>query len=98
MTTANSFSCGNLVPSALSNSHQVTILGQTSGGGACVVQPLSTADGCPFQISGASRLAYTKNGSFYDIDQGVEPDFVLASPDLFYDRQHLTEYINGLLH
>ena len=94
LTTANSFSCGNLVPSALKNSHQVTMLGQTSGGGACVVHHLTTADGCPLRISGPSRLAYTKNGSFYDIDQGVEPDFVLASPDLFYDREYLTGYIN----
>ncbi|ORT98836.1 hypothetical protein D081_2370 [Anaerovibrio sp. JC8] len=97
LTSPNSFSCGNLVPSALKNSHRVTILGQTSGGGACVVQNMTTADGCVFNISGPYRLAYTKNGSFYDIDQGVTPDFVLPTPDQFYDRKQLTKYINSLL-
>ena len=34
-----SFSCGNLVPAALKSSQKVTLLGRTSGGGSCVVQP-----------------------------------------------------------
>jgi C-terminal processing protease CtpA/Prc len=97
LTSPRSFSCGNLVPSVFKSSNRVTILGQTSGGGACVVQNLTTADGCPFSISGLKRLAYMKNGSFYDIDQGVDPDFVIPKADLFYDRQYLTKYINGLL-
>jgi hypothetical protein len=97
LTSPNSFSCGNLVPSALKNSHRVTILGQTSGGGACVVQNMTTADGCVFTISGPYRLAYTKNGSFYDIDQGVTPDFVLPTPEQFYNRKALTNYINKIL-
>lgn len=97
LTNGNSFSCGNLVPSALHNSHMVTTLGQTSGGGSCVVRFMTTADGCPFQMSGNSRLAYMKNGAFYNIDQGVEPDFILPSPKQFYDREYLTGYINGLL-
>ena len=85
------------MPSALKNSHRVTILGQTSGGGACVVQNMTTADGCVFTISGPYRLAYTKNGSFYDIDQGVTPDFVLPTPEQFYNRKALTNYINKIL-
>jgi hypothetical protein len=97
MTAPNSFSCGNLVPSVLKNSHRVTNIGQTSGGGACVVHFLSTADGCAFQLSGPLRLAYTKNGSFYDIDQGVEPDFVIAKPELFYDREYMSKYVNELV-
>ena len=97
LTSPNSFSCGNLVPSALKNSHRVTILGQTSGGGACVVQNMTTADGCVFTISGPYRLAYTKNGSFYDIDQGVTPDFVLPTPEQFYNRKALTNYINKIM-
>ena len=97
LTSPKSFSCGNLVPSVLKNSHLVTILGQTSGGGSCVVRPLTTADGSIFQISGSMRLAYMKNGSFYDIDQGVEPDFIIPTPKQFYDREYLTGYINELI-
>ena len=97
LISPNSFSCGNLVPSALKNSHVVTILGQASGGGACVVQYLTTADGCSFQTSGIKQLSYTKNGAFYDIDQGVEPDYMITNPDLMYDREHMNAYINRLM-
>lgn len=92
----NSFSCGNLVPSVFKNSHKVTLLGQTSGGGSCMVLPCMSATGTVFQVSGPLRMAFTKNGSFYDIDQGAEPDFYIDDEKNFYDRKALTEYINGL--
>ena len=61
-----------------------------------MVLPLSTADGVSFQISGFLRLAFIKNGSFYDIDQGAEPDYPLMRPASFYDREALTAYINTM--
>ena len=91
-----SFSCGNLVPAALKASDKVTLLGRTTGGGSCLVQPLSTAWGTFFQISGPQRMSFLKNGSFYDIDTGVAPDFTLIKPERFYDRENLTEYLNSL--
>ncbi|MBQ6502830.1 MAG: S41 family peptidase [Flexilinea sp.] len=91
-----SFSCGNLVPAALQASDKVTILGRTSGGGSCIVQPLSTAWGTFFQISGSSRMSFLKNGSFYDIDTGVTPDYTITKPNKFYDHEALTDYINNL--
>jgi len=36
------------------------------------------------------------NGSFYNIDEGIEPDFVLSSPESYYDRPNLVEYIHTL--
>lgn len=96
LTSPNSFSCGNLVPSVLKNSGRVTMLGLASGGGACIVMPFSTADGTLLQTSGFRRLSYMKNGALYDIDQGVEPHYMITIPEHFYDRQALTEYINGL--
>ena len=92
-----SFSCGNLVPAALKSSGKVTLLGQTSGGGSCIVQPMTTAYGTLFQISAAQRMSFLKNGSFYDIDQGVEPDHHIGRLSSFYDRAALTDFINGLL-
>lgn len=91
-----SFSCGNLVPAAFKASDKVTVLGRTSGGGSCIVQPLSTAWGTLFQISGAQRMSFLKNGTFYDIDAGVAPDFTLVRPEKYYDHKMLVEYINGL--
>ena len=91
-----SFSCGNLVPAALKSSQKVTLLGRTSGGGSCVVQPVSSAWGTVFQISGAQRMSFLKNGSFYDIDQGIEPDYFIDHIENFYNRAALTDYINSL--
>ena len=91
-----SFSCGNLVPAALKSSQWVTLIGRTSGGGSCAVQHLSTAYGTLFQISGPYRMSFLKNGSFYDIDQGVEPDYYVDNIYNLYDREALTDFINGL--
>ena len=91
-----SFSCGNLVPAALKSSQKVTLLGRTSGGGSCAVQPLSTAYGTLFQISGRQRLSFLKNGSFYDIDHGVDPDYYINNIDNYYCREALTDFINHL--
>ncbi len=91
-----SFSCGNLVPAALKSSQKVTLIGRTTGGGSCVVQPMTTAYGTVFQISAALRMSFLKNGSFYDIDQGVEPDYYINDIANYYDRAALTDFINGL--
>ena len=92
-----SFSCGNLIPAALKSSQKVTLLGQTSGGGSCVIQTLSTAYGTLFQISSSMRMSFLKNGSFYDIDQGVAPDYYINDISHYYDRKTLNKYINSLI-
>ena len=91
-----SFSGGNLVPCMLKESGKVTLLGRTSGGGACVVQPISSAWGTSFAISGPRRMSFLKNGAFYDVDRGADPDFVLPTPEQYYDRAALTDYINSI--
>ena len=89
------FSCGNLVTNVFKNSNKVTLIGQTSGGGSCIVQHMSTAGGTSFQISGDMRMSFIKNGAFYDIDRGAEPDVYIKDPEFLYDRKALTDYINN---
>ena len=91
-----SFSCGNLVPSILKESHKVTILGKTSGGGSCLVLGMTTALGTCFQISSPLNMAYVKNGTYYSSESGVEPDAAIDKPAHFYDREGLTDFINNL--
>ena len=91
-----SFSCGNLVPWVFKASGTVTLLGDTSGGGSCVVRTMSSAWGSLFSISGTKRISFVKNGSFYDVDRGVDPDVFLTKKESFYDREQLTEFINSL--
>ena len=91
-----SFSSGNLVPCMFKESGVVTLLGRNSAGGACVIQPISSAWGTSFRISSPRRLSFMKNGSFYDIDRGAAPDYTLTNADIYYNRKALTEYINTL--
>ena len=41
-------------------------------------------------------LSFLKNGAFYDIDQGVEPDYYIDNISNLYNREALTAFINGL--
>lgn len=96
LTSPVSFSCGNLVPWIFKASGRVTLLGDTTGGGSCNVMPMSSAWGSQYQISGTMRISFAKNGSYYDTDRGVDPDVFLTKPDTFWNREKLTEIINGL--
>ena len=96
LISPKSFSCGNLVPWVFKESGAVTLLGRTSGGGSCVVGFDTTAWGSSFRYSSSNRLAFVKNGSYYDVDKGVEPDFVIGNYRNFFDREALTKFIQGL--
>jgi len=65
-------------------------------GGSCVVLPCTTAAGTIFQISGTKQISIMRNGSFYNTDAGVEPDFRLDKAESYYDRPALAEYLNNL--
>jgi hypothetical protein len=91
-----SFSCGNLVPNVFKQSGKVTLLGRTSGGGSCTVLTASSAWGTSFTISSQTRMSFLKNGALYDIDRGADPDYTISTPEKYYDREALTDYINTL--
>ena len=92
-----SFSCGNLVPALLNEDPHVTLLGQRSSGGACSITYLSTAIGSTIRLSSSNRLSYLRNGSFYDIDKGVDPDIFISKIENFYDREGPVEFINNIM-
>ena len=91
-----SFSCGNLTPAVLKESDRVTILGVTSGGGASSVHHTSCADGSEFQISSKYVMSTSKNGSNYDMDQGVEPHYYISKPEIFYTTETLAALVNSI--
>ncbi len=41
-------------------------------------------------------MAFVKNGSYYDVDQGADPDHIIDKYAHFYDREALTEFIHEL--
>ena len=76
LTSGMSFSCGNLFPSMLKD-NGVPVMGETSGGGACAIQAMCTADGFCFQISSFRARLNTLAGE--NIDVGVTPDIPIAN-------------------
>jgi C-terminal processing protease CtpA/Prc len=98
LTSACSFSCGNLVPKVLKQSGKVTIIGQTSGGGTCIVGQMVASGGTFIQFSSPNQMCVVKNGSFYNIDRGIAPDYDISNPETFYDRQELVDnYIHKIV-
>lgn len=96
LTSPHAFSCGNLVPWAFKADGRVTLIGKVTGGGACALIPMTTAWGTTFTISSPMLISFVKNGAYYSVDQGAEPDFFIRDFDKFYDRNALTEIIHGL--
>ena len=96
LTSPHAFSCGNLVPWAFKADGRVTLIGKVTGGGACALIPMTTAWGTTFTISSPMLISFVKNGAYYSVDQGAEPDFFIRDFDNFYDRNALTEIIHGL--
>lgn len=95
LTSTYSFSCANLFPSICKQYNLATIIGEKSGGGACVVHPSVTADGMPFQMSGLSRLSHKQSdGSFLDVDDGVSPDYAFPRRS-FYDEKTLATFVES---
>ena len=76
LTSGMSFSCGNLFPSILKD-NGIPVLGATSGGGACAIQAMCTADGFCFQISSFRARLNSLDGD--NIDGGVTPDIPIAA-------------------
>ena len=72
----------------------MTLIGATTGGGACVVQTGVAADGTIFNFSSSMRISVVSNGYYYTVDRGIEPHYHLSKMESYYDRVGLTEYIN----
>ena len=83
LTSGMSFSCGNLFPSMLKD-NGIPVIGETSGGGACAIQAMCTADGFCFQISSFRARLNTIDGQ--NVDTGVVPNIPIAT-----DRQTQVE-------
>ncbi len=89
-----SFSCANMLCFIAKSNDAATLIGETSGGGACAVGYSVTADGKPFRMSSLSRTGELDDPSSHD-DLGVAPDYELKR-DYFYDDEYLNTFVNSL--
>ncbi len=99
LVSRESYSCGNLFPSMFRDMGYM-VLGERSGGGACTILGLNTADGFYYHIS-SYQMRLTNNAGEV-IDAGITPDVELVKIGAdgkkdysdFYDLTLLSNLIN----
>ena len=94
LTSNYSFSCANLFTATCKEYGLATIIGEQSGGGACVVYYTSTPDGRCYRISGNMRDC-DKTDSTKHFDFGVPVDYELERIN-FYNDTYLDQFVNNL--
>ncbi|MCR5733381.1 MAG: S41 family peptidase [Lachnospiraceae bacterium] len=85
MTTGNSFSCGNAAP-AICKDAGIPIIGETSGGGTCMVIPLILPEGEVCQISAGFAIMVNEAGE--DVEDGIPVDADLV----YYSEEGEKDY------
>ena len=85
ITSGFSFSCGNAFPSFAKKYYNIPLIGNTTGGGSCVVLGgLFLPYGDFFQISSTENMGILDDGNyFYDIDNGAKEDYYLKPREHF---------------
>ena len=94
LTSNYSFSCANLFPQTCKEMGIAKIIGQQSGGGACVVYYSATPDGKPYRISSNMRDGDPNNPSRHN-DSGIPVDYNIGFEN-FYNDEYLVNFINNL--
>lgn len=98
LTSKASFSSGNLMP-CMAKDRGILILGETSGGGTCMLSKHYYPDGTYYMTSGVHTML---RGDKTNVDNGAAVDFELVSKAAdgskdysnYYDFAKLEEYIN----
>lgn len=94
LTSHYSFSCANLFPQIAKETGSAKIIGEQSGGGACVVYYSATPDGKTYRISSNSRDGRPENPVQHR-DDGIPVDYEL-SREYFYNDSYLNTFVNSL--
>ena len=102
MISKRTFSAANLMAAIGKYQGLATIIGTTSGGGACSILPIYTPDGSIYQISSLNMISYRVGSDedgweYISVESGVVPDYFLSVTDIFNDASiaSLIEAINN---
>ena len=80
----STFSCGNALPAIAKYSNlKIKTLGETSGGGACVLRSTMSDIGLSYVLSGLVEISVERNGAIVNVGKGVEPDVAIAQSSMF---------------
>lgn len=91
-----SFSSSNYVAAQFKGSGKVTLIGEHSSGGVCVVDYITTADGNTFGMSCRNSMDKLINGVNTSTDTGIAPDISLAKMENMFNRAKFAEYLDNL--
>ncbi|EID85270.1 Peptidase family S41 [Treponema sp. JC4] len=88
ITSFNCFSCGNLLPAQIYFNDSVKTFGEKTGGGTCPIMGVGMPSGTRFSTSCQIQLSTLINGSFVDIDAGIDVDvpIFVGEFDKVYNR------------
>ena len=89
-----SFSSGNALPffAKAGNPSKVMTIGETTGGGACVVRPCVSALGSSYSVSGPMNIMTEKDGKLTNVDAGIPAEHAVAK-DKFFDRSYIASQL-----
>ena len=92
MTSKGSFSCANHMATLCRNTGFGKVIGETNGGGSCVISFLSNSSGYLYHSSSTWTSLLYENDKYVTNDNGVTPDIEI-DPMYFYNHS----YIDSLL-
>ena len=81
---------------AKDNNAKVMTIGETSGGGACIVRPVFTPLASAMYLSGLQAIATEKDGKLVHVDKGVPADHAIEQSSMF-SRSFISAMVNGWL-
>jgi len=93
VTSEVSFSCGNLLPCLLQD-NGIPVLGDTSGGGTCIVTQHFYPDGIPYYTSDSHMLIRSGDKQ---VDDGATPDYNLLKDDTYGNTDYSDFYNISLI-
>ena len=92
MTSDSSFSCANHMATLCRNLNFGKVIGQTNGGGSCVISFLANSSGYLYHSSSSWTSLLVEDDKYVTNDNGVKPDIEIAK-DKFYDRSYIDELL-----
>lgn len=92
MTSKGSFSCSNHVATLCRNMGFGKVIGETNGGGSCVISSIANSSGYFYHSSSEWTSLLIENGKGVTNDNGVEPD-IKIDPSNFYNHQYIDQIL-----
>ena len=96
LASRGSFSCGNAFP-VICADDGIPVIGEQSGGGACIVRMGCTADGFPYQFSNKRRVSHKADWSTIEAGAPITTGGEILDAADFYNDTKIQAIIDRVL-